>query len=862
MSERSRPPATSTPELERRARDSRGRLATTRKPRSMAVPCPLLGGGATSSVRSSLLLAVAAAATVTLSVGIDDGHARAAALRSCEAVGARDGGGDGGSFQRWVVRLNPANASQVSLHLASDPTACLKTASSVVWVEACTNNVSNYWVLRPSTAGEGAFLLVHASTEQCAAAGCNAQLSLQACEGRGKCLDNATRSPSGNSTGHPQDCLLRHDNSTGQLRTVSSQLCVDGGSAMPSKGCVDEASKALPFCNATLSNHERAADLVGRLSVPEMASGLLSMLNVPQKRFDGTNVMHNTRFTAGVARLGVPPIFYNEALHGPIALCLPPSQGGRCPTMWPIHISQSAAFNRTMWKTIATQIGREGRALYNGKLDAANYWGPDVNPFRDPRYGRGQETPGEDAWVNAELATQYVLGLQDGPANGTHRAQRLRATAACKHILVYDGQSGVDVDVSTRDLHDYYMQPWHSCAAVGHSASMMCSYGALNVSSPASAKPSAMVPDCADGDLINGVLRNRWNWSGFVVSDCDAVQGIEGHIPGIEHQAAAALAIKNGVDLNCGPQYQNFLAPAFESGLVSREVVATAAMRVLEHQIALGTFDDTTPYDGLSLDLVGSDEHAASAYDAAAQAIILLQNDQKHLPLSSDSGHGQGRGLTVAVIGPHANSSTGHDSPGLLGAYNDEDNTAVLNQTMLLAARRHFGAQHVVYSPGCDSLGCPNRSAFAAATAAAKQADVAVVFLGISGEFEAETRDRNACSERPWEHSWTPPEFCPGPNPNWKHGESVGLALPGNQTALALAVIKANPRTIVVLIHGGMVLLDEIVATGASIVSALYPGQQGGDALWDVLSGRRPPAVRRVATRTQEILSFQICHLT
>ena len=109
---------------------------------------------------------------------------------------------------------------------------------------------------------------------------------------------------------------------------------------------------------------------------------------------------------------------------------------------------------------------------------------PQVNPFRDPRYGRGQETPGEDAWVNAELATQYVLGLQDGPANGTHRAQRLRATAACKHIFIYDGQSGVDVNVSTRDLHDYYMQPWHSCAAVGHSASMMCSYGAINVSEP------------------------------------------------------------------------------------------------------------------------------------------------------------------------------------------------------------------------------------------------------------------------------------------------------------------------------------------------------------------------------------------
>lgn len=239
-----------------------------------------------------------------------------------------------------------------------------------------------------------------------------------------------------------------------------------------------------------------------------------------------------------------------------------------------------------------------------------------------------------DAWVNSVVASEYILGLQGGPANGTHT--RLRATAACKHILIYDGQSGTDVNATTRDLNDYYMQPWHGCAAVGHSSSMMCSYGAVNGT-----------PDCADGALINGVIRKEWNWRGFVVSDCDAVQGIEGHIPGIAHDAAAALAITGGVDLNCGPQYNNFLAPAVSSGLVSRKKVEEAATRVLEHQIALGTFDQTTPYDDLGLELVGSDAHAASAYDAAAQGIILLKNDRKHLPLSLEQG------LTVAVIGPH-----------------------------------------------------------------------------------------------------------------------------------------------------------------------------------------------------------------
>ena len=110
------------------------------------------------------------------------------------------------------------------------------------------------------------------------------------------------------------------------------------------------------------------------------------------------------------------------------------------------------------------------------------------------------------------MASEYILGLQGGPANGTHT--RLRATAACKHIVIYDGQSGTDVNATTRDLNDYYMQPWHGCAAVGPSSSMMCSYGAVNGT-----------PDCADGALINGVIRKEWNWTGFVVSDCDAVQG-------------------------------------------------------------------------------------------------------------------------------------------------------------------------------------------------------------------------------------------------------------------------------------------------------------------------------------------------
>jgi len=702
-------------------------------------------------------------------------------------------------FQRWTVRPDTDNATLVSIRLGADSSACLHSANdghgNTVWVEACSNSTTDGWVLRPALAGDatrqitsvGAFLLVHAASGLCASVrGCcdSSPLALADCTLHCRQPDTGHNSP-------PADCLMHHNKTTGQLRTVASDLCLDGGTMLPAKGCTDPIIKQLPFCNTTLSNRARAVDLAGRLTLQEQASGVLAMLMVPTSYPDNTPYHRNLRQSAGVARLGIPPIMYNEALHGVMADCLP---SGHCPTIWPIHILQSAAFNRTMWRTIATQIGTEGRALYNARLDAANFWGPDVNPYRDPRYGRGQETPGEDAWVNAQVAVEYVLGLQGGPAGG--RVGRLQATAACKHILLYDGQSGTAVNATIRDLMDYYMVPWHGCAVRGHSASMMCSYGAISIN-------GSMVPDCGRGDLINGVIREKWNWTGFVVSDCDAINNIEQHLPGIEPEAAAAFAMNGGVDLDCGPFYQNFLAPAVTHGLVSKDTVMAASVRVLEHQIALGTFDATTPYDDVSLREVGSADHAALARESAAQSIVLLKNDRHYLPLPPSD-------VSVAVIGPHSRTTT-----ELLGAYANSDNRAVQNNTMLIGAQRRLGIKHVTWAQGCSGpqpLDCPDKSGFAAATAAAKKADIAVVFLGISNHYEGEGRDRH------------------------------DLALPGNQVALALACIAANPKTVVVLIHGGMVNLDEIASTGASILTALYPGQAGGDAVWDVLTGVVAPA--------------------
>ena len=461
---------------------------------------------------------------------------------------------------------------------------------------------------------------------------------------------------------------------------------------------------------------------------------------------DGTDIDHNLRQTAGVMRLGVPPMLYNEAMHGISALCL---VNGSCPTEFPNQIGQTASFNRTLWKAVASALGHEGRALANAGLDANNYWAPDVNPYRDPRYGRGQETGGEDAWLNEQVATEYVLGLQGGPAT----ADKLLATAACKHILIYDSQqpSTRDVSASLHDLHDYYLRPWRACATVAHSASMMCSYGSFNG-----------LPDCLHKDYITDLIRDKWNWTGFVVSDCDAIDNHRTVSANLTEAAARALIA--GVDLDCGPYYMNHLPAAVAQGLVSEAVVDAAALRVLVHQFKLGKFDpqekSTNPYDQISLEEVGSAAHATLAQEAAIQSMTLLKNEGALLPLKKT--------MKMAFLGPHANSSTdleGNDYP--------PGNTAIHKQTPLVSAQRH--GLNVQYAPGCANLGCASTAGFAAAVTAAKAADVAVVFLGISSAFENEGHDRT--------------------------GDGA-LELPGKQLALAQACVAANPKTVVILAHG------------------------------------------------------------
>lgn len=189
----------------------------------------------------------------------------------------------------------------------------------------------------------------------------------------------------------PADCLMEYNVTAATFTTVASGLCLDTGMELPQRACSTPSTAAMPFCNSTLPPAVRATDLVGRLTLHEKTAGVLSNIMSDQSMSNGTAIDHNLRQTAGIMRLGVPPLLYNEAMHGISALCLP---NGSCPTVFPNQITQTAAFNRSMWRSVASALGYEGRALANAGLDANNYWAPDVNPYRDPRYGRGQETGG------------------------------------------------------------------------------------------------------------------------------------------------------------------------------------------------------------------------------------------------------------------------------------------------------------------------------------------------------------------------------------------------------------------------------------------------------------------------------------
>ncbi|XP_074301964.1 beta-D-xylosidase 1-like [Silene latifolia] len=534
-------------------------------------------------------------------------------------------------------------------------------------------------------------------------------------------------------------------------------------------------TRSLRFCKVNLPIHARVQDLIGRLNLQEKV-GLL---------------VNNA---AGVPRLGLQGYeWWSEALHGVSNVGPGTKFQGAFPaaTSFPQVITTAASFNASLWQAIGQAVSDEARAMYNGGTAGLTYWSPNVNIFRDPRWGRGQETPGEDPTLSAQYAASYVTGLQGNYGN------RLKVAACCKHYTAYDldNWNGMDrfhfnAKVSKQDLEDTYNVPFKACVLEGKVASVMCSYNQVNGK-----------PTCADPDLLRNTIRGQWHLNGYIVSDCDSVGVLfdDQHYTRTPEEAAADT-IKAGLDLDCGPFLAVHTEGAVRQGLVTEAAVNQALANTITVQMRLGMFDgepSAQHFGNLGPRDVCTPAHQDLALQAAREGIVLLKNQVGSLPLSTV------RHRNIAVIGPNAQATT-----TMIGNYAG----IACGYTSPLQGISRYA--RTVLQAGCAGVACPSNQQFGPAIAAASQADATVFVMGLDQSIEAEARDRTS------------------------------VLLPGHQQELISRVaLTSRGPTILVLMCGGPV--DVTFAKNDPKISAIlwvgYPGQAGGTAIADVLFGTHNP---------------------
>ncbi|MGN6329628.1 MAG: glycoside hydrolase family 3 C-terminal domain-containing protein [Rhodanobacter sp.] len=430
--------------------------------------------------------------------------------------------------------------------------------------------------------------------------------------------------------------------------------------AFPShaEGHADAASSSQPvYRDLSRSFHDRAADLVAHMTLEEKAAQ-----------------MQNT--APAIPRLGVAAYdWWNEGLHGV-------ARAGQA-TVFPQAIGLAATFDVPLMHEVATAISDEARAKYNefqrkdshGRYEGLTYWSPNINVFRDPRWGRGQETYGEDPYLTERMGVAFVTGLQGNDP----KYRKLDATA--KHYAVHSGPEAdrhhFDVHPSERDLYETYLPAFQTLVQEADVDAVMSAYNRVN-GEPATGSPR----------LLEQILRKDWGFKGYVVSDCGAVEDIYKHHKVVDTvEAARALAVKNGVDLDCGTEYAA-LVKAVHDGLIKESEIDVALTRLMQARMRLGMFDPASrvPWSDVPYSVNQSPQHDALARRAAVESMVLLKNDGI-LPLSRDIKH-------IAVIGP-----TADDTMALLGNYHGTPADPV---TILRGIREAAPQAKVVYARGVD----------------------------------------------------------------------------------------------------------------------------------------------------------------
>jgi beta-glucosidase-like glycosyl hydrolase len=615
---------------------------------------------------------------------------------------------------------------------------------------------------------------------------------------------------------------------------AGKNLCLDWAAA-PLRVCdAPSPSAKLPFCDVKQPLDARVADLVGRLTPAEVEN------------------MVNRNTDDGIDRLWIQPYnWWSEALHGVQAGCAQSSANvssssstltqplDNCPVNMPSAISSAAPFDKQLFAEIGAVIGTEARALWNeGVTNGLTFWSPNLNIFRDPRWGRGQETAGEDPTVNGEYGMNFIRAFQTGDASsnsssGSSSSTQLMASSCAKHFLSYTLENcynkkdncrlNFNAIVSQQELESTYLPAFEAAVKTGGVSGLMCSYNAIND-----------IPACANKWAMTTVARNAWNFDGYITSDCGAISGVSSPYPAIHNWSTHGIGsvghgfkvgdhnlsslAEAGVDSNCNLGGGSIVGAQGGSGADAK----AAAGHLFKVQMRVGLFDSLAArssaqkkWDALSAKDVGTSAHVATALDAARAGIVLLKNTAKRLPLAKAKAS-DGTTISIAVIGPCAASFKGGYS----------NNAPVTSIDAAIAASGYAGANaNIKVVTGCDSPSCATLSSLDAAVAAAAAADVVILALGIDGSIEGENGDGRAFVE-------------------W------GIALPGSQSELAAKISAAAKSPVIAILTGApvdMTPLKTAVKVGA-IMWIGYLGQMGGAAVADVLFGVHNPSGRLTTT--------------
>ncbi|MDI6448009.1 glycoside hydrolase family 3 C-terminal domain-containing protein [Anaerobaca lacustris] len=551
------------------------------------------------------------------------------------------------------------------------------------------------------------------------------------------------------------------------------------GAAVPEQSRVTSSAETRPFMDPKRPIDERVADLIGRMTLPEKVSQM-------------------THDSPGIDRLGVPAYnWWNECLHGV-------ARAGRA-TVFPQAIGMAATFNEDLIFEVSSAISDEARAMYQAAIDkdrrlrygGLTFWTPNINIFRDPRWGRGQETYGEDPYLTSVIGTAFVRGLQgDDP--------RYLKTAACaKHYAVHSGPEALrhefDAQVSLKDMYETYLPAFKALVDADVEA-VMCAYNRTNGE-----------PCCGSKTLLHKILREQWGFAGHILSDCWAIVDFyQGHNVVETPAQAAALAVNSGVSLDCGNSFPH-LVDAVRQGLVTEQAIDEVLAILLRTRFKLGMFDPPgmNPYSKISTDVIRSKEHQQLARKAAVESIVLLKNANDVLPLQKDAKR-------LYVTGPCA-----ANVEVLLGNYfgvSDNLVTILEGITGKLEPGSFAG-----YTQGF-LLDRENVNPIDWTSGDAKEADAMIVVMGYSPQLEGEEGAAIASPHK---------------------GDRQDIGLPPNQVNFLRRLRQGNTKPIIVVLTGGSpVAIPEVHELADAILYVWYPGEQGGVAVADVIFGDVSPAGR------------------